>query len=57
MMLAELLKHPRTRHEAAKLRAQTHLLTVSPLRAAREGVRSFRLMVQLLLHAQVPMPR
>ena len=34
-----------------------HLLTVSPLRAAQEGVRSFRLMLQLLLHAQVPVPR
>jgi hypothetical protein len=57
MTLAELLKHPRTRHEAAKLRAQTHLLTVSPLRAAREGVRSFRLMLELLLHSRVPVPR
>ena len=34
-----------------------HLLTVSPLRAAQEGVRSFRLMLELLLHAQVPVPR
>jgi len=41
---------------AALLKPSVNLLTVSPLRAARDGVRSFRLMLELLLHAQVPMP-
>jgi hypothetical protein len=60
MNVALLVNHPRTRRPLSPLRvlrAQVNLLTVSPLRAARDGVRAFRMMAELLLRGQVPMPR
>ncbi len=58
MNVATLVNHPRRRATPVRrLQGQVQLLTVSPLRAAREGVRAFRLMAALLLHPQVPTPR
>ena len=60
MNVTPLVLHPRTRRPSPRLRAlgsQVYLLTVSPVRAARDGVRTFRSMLGLLLRGDMPVPR